>query len=288
MAKATSNPALVTPPLLQSLKAPNFSNVAAGQTATCVLENGFSYHYLYLFYSGVTLAQLSKIRVKCNDETVQTFTGVQRDMLNQFDGQPAAAGILKIPFVREGLKDSLQRYLTAIATGVKWGGGAYRAIHDFRIEVDVDAAAAAPVLSLRADVSDANGVQSNGIIRIDSWVENVAAAGEFLVQKALNKDPLRSYLSRIVFGDTNAHITDFRVQENGTDTIVRSSLENELIQKPTRAPQAGWVIYDTTERGEYQRAINAAARSSLSFYLTSTVVNNALPLLTESIGRLAN
>ncbi|WP_327786671.1 major capsid protein P2, partial [Vibrio anguillarum] len=45
-------------------KMPSFSNVAAGSTATLEFPLGLSYHFLHLYFTGVTLAQMKNIRIE--------------------------------------------------------------------------------------------------------------------------------------------------------------------------------------------------------------------------------
>ena len=97
---------------------PPFEGVAAGNTALIKLPIGRRFHSIFLIYSGVTLAQMTEIRVMANGKVFQRFTATERDNMNQFIGQAAAAGILQIPFDRVGLKNREQEELTSVNTGV--------------------------------------------------------------------------------------------------------------------------------------------------------------------------
>src|SRR5690606_22485953 len=131
---------------------PPFEGVAAGNTALIKLPIGRRFHALFLTYAGVTLAQMTEIRVMANGKVFQRFSATERDKMNQFIGLDAAAGILRIPFDRHKLKNREQEELTAINTGVPDAQG--NSINSLTVEIDIAASATAPVLSMNATQSE--------------------------------------------------------------------------------------------------------------------------------------
>jgi hypothetical protein len=61
-------------PLLTK-KMPSFEGVGAGQTATVRLPVGLRFHKLIVPYSGVTLAQMTEMRVIANGKVFQRLIG---------------------------------------------------------------------------------------------------------------------------------------------------------------------------------------------------------------------
>ncbi len=104
--------------MLLTRKMPSFSGVGAGQTATCRLPIGLSYHNLLLTYSGATLAQLNEGRLVANGEVIQRLVELTKlDTFNQFEGRAAASGVIVLDFDRYNLNTRPARELTKIGTG---------------------------------------------------------------------------------------------------------------------------------------------------------------------------
>ena len=281
---------------------PQMNSVVAGTTAYLDLPMGFRYHNLIIVYSGTTFdyTDMNAIRLYLNNELVQTISGTVRDVWNQYLGLAAAAsggaGLLIMPFERVGLSDIIERYRTCINTGGKTKGSSQsrRGINNFRIEIDIDAGAVAPAISLYADVSDVNTEQSLLVPRIDSWQEPVVAGTEWLHQNTPKKilgDPLRPFTERIWMVDTIAHITAFRMRLNGQETTNRTTTLNEALQKSRqlRTPQAGYVVFDPAEKGESNNFIPGLQLSTFDFYSThAAAATTPLTVYTESMGPLGS
>lgn len=124
-------------------KLPSLSNVAAGSTATLEAPRGLSYHQIALKYSGVTLAQLQKIRMEVDGKVFQQYKdGAQLDALNQYYGRGAAEnGWIILHFVRPELDTLAQQRLFALGT---------YDISTLALRIDIDGAAAAPKLEAYA------------------------------------------------------------------------------------------------------------------------------------------
>ncbi|MBY8270208.1 hypothetical protein KW521_12625 [Vibrio fluvialis] len=121
----------------------SLSNVAAGSTATLELGKGLSYHQVILQYSGITLAQMKNIRMEVNGKVFQTYKdGNELDLINQHFSRGAAEnGYLVLHFARPELDDLLQQRTFALGTAD---------ISTLVMRIDIDAAAAAPVIEAYA------------------------------------------------------------------------------------------------------------------------------------------
>src|SRR5690348_5945828 len=82
---------------------PTFRAIAAGQTATCILELGKRYHVIWLELSdtnGVTLASgnlIGEIRVLLNGKVQRRMTGVELNALNSLNGPAYAVKTAGVP-----------------------------------------------------------------------------------------------------------------------------------------------------------------------------------------------
>src|SRR5690554_3428227 len=137
--------------MLLEQRMPPFEGVQPGSQALIKLPIGRRFHHLFLIYSGVTLAQMTEIRILANGKVFQSFSATQRDKMNQFVGLEAANGILQIPFERMGLKNREQQELTAVNTKVPDQQG--RAINALTVEIDITSDATAPSLKMVATQS---------------------------------------------------------------------------------------------------------------------------------------
>lgn len=274
-----------------NVKIPNSNGVAAGQTATWVLPIGRRYHALQLIYAGVTLAQMLSIRIKANGETIMQATGAEWDALNQFDGRAAAAGILLLGFDRFGLYRQDGEEATAIQTGSADGKGV--AITVFSLEIDLDAAAAAPVMSVRAIQSD-NDPRKPGpglIRRLMRYQRVFGAAGvnELSDLPKGTEGPKFLFVNRVFFKAAN--ITELEIERSNVKIFQRTKALNERMQSDgVRVPQAGYVAYDPSEEGydfEPLALVGADGRpfQDLRYHLTMSA-GETVTALVEYIGSL--
>ena len=229
-------------------KMPPFEGVSAGNTALIKLPIGRRFHSLFLTYAGVTLAQMTEIRIMANGKVFQRFTATERDSMNKFIGMAAAGGILEIPFDRKGLKNRDQEELTAVNTNVPDANGF--AIRSFTVEIDIAGTATAPALSVHATQSEAvvggPGLMLN--IRKDS--RNPAGAGEFEIADFLYNTPVSQALNRVFFKPSAGTISDIKIERDLYLIWQRTKALNEKVQTDgERVPQAGYVVIDTTELG---------------------------------------
>jgi hypothetical protein len=225
---------------------PTPEGVTAGGQALAKMPIGNAYHDLYIEYSGVTLEQLTEIRIKLNGKVVHRYSATERDAMNQFNGLAGADGILRIPFDRIGLKQRVGEELTLINTGSRAENG--RAITSFHVEIDIAAAASAPVLELTAIQSDARPGGPGTVLHIVPFTRSAAGAGELQVSDLPYNSPTAQLLPRIYI--KTANLTKMRIERDTYSIFERKKSLNELIQtQGNRVPQSGWFNYDTTERG---------------------------------------
>jgi hypothetical protein len=235
-----------------TVKMPDAQSVAAGQTAVFNCPIGRSYLSLNLNYAGVTLAQILAVRVKGNGATLMELgTGTEIDARNQFDGLEAAAGILLLNFQRESLHDPVQRMLTKIGTGfVHTGADAPKnalELKSLQVEIDIDAAAAAPVFSLYAQQS---GPEALNLVRRVLRFTHAGASGlNEIATPILPKNTTQHAQYNRIFIKA-ANITDIELVKDEFSLFKRTKALNERFQKDGwRVPQSGYLVVDPTEDG---------------------------------------
>lgn len=230
------------------LRMPSFDGVQAGQTATAKLPIGHKYHELIIVYTGVTLAQMTEIRVLANGKVIHRYSASDRDAMNQFDGRAAANGELVIPFDRYGLKAKQMNEETALNAGPRGSNG--RAIRSLHVEVDIDAAAAAPDLKIRALRSKVDENSGPGtVLHILKYTRDAAGAGEFEISDIPYGQRTSAALNRTFFADGD-NLDKLEIERGGYTIFERTASENDRAQTDgIRVPQAGWYVYDTTEMG---------------------------------------
>ena len=268
----------------KTLRMPSPQGVAAGQTALVKLPIGNAFHNLYLIYKGVTLAQMTEIRIKCNSKIIHRYSAVDRDLMNQFAGYNAANGILTIPFDRQNLKARAAEEETLVNTGSRGEDG--KAITSFEVEIDISSNATSPAVEISAEVSDARPGGIGTMLHVTPYVRANAGAGEFQVSDLPKDGITRIYLNRIFM--KAAKMTKLKIERNQYVIFERTKALNELIQKDgVRVPQADWFVFDATEVG-YGGAMVALAGSS-DFRLTADMSGaENVTFYPEYIGQLGD
>lgn len=272
--KALAAQDIISPILTRSM--PAFSGVAIGQTASAALPIGLTYHSLILDYSGMTLAQVTEVRLKVNGKVRQTASGVDLDMINQFDRIPAAVaagpGVLILPMDRWGLLTRLAREFSALGTGLPGGP------ENVTLEVDIDAAALGPVaLSLHALQS---APRNSGMFKnLELYHYNAPAIGVFEIADL----PRRDLISRIMLIDAAAAITKVVVDINGYERFNRTAIENTAIQNAgVKTAQAGMFAVDPTEQGYGADAFSFEGVTDFRLKLTMAAAE-AVPIIVERL-----
>lgn len=269
------------------LRMPSPDSVAAGQTATLKLPIGNRYHELQLAYTGVTLAQMTEIRIYANGKAFQTFSATDRDNFNQFDGLSAAAGILKIPFDRQGLKTLAAMEETAIDTGVDRTGKGER-INSFYIEIDIATGAAAPALNMTATVSESYEEGVGTVLHIKRDTRTFGGAGSMDISDLAYGKSTSVALNRVWFKPTAGQLNSIRIERNQTVLFERNKALNEFIQGDgERVPQAGYQVVDRTERGIGGDPIALVGAQDFR-YIIETSAAMTVTIFSENFGKLGD
>lgn len=149
-------------------KMPAFSPVAAGADCTLVLPVSRTYDFLDIDYTGVTLAQIVNPEIRIDGKTVMKWpTAATIDQLNTFYGRGAAAGTLRIWFVRPELDKVQDQRLTALGT---------LDVPSLSFHAEIAAGAAAPVLTARAMLSDP--MPLGFLCKVKTYPYNSAVSGQ--------------------------------------------------------------------------------------------------------------
>lgn len=258
---------------------PSFQGVAAGQTATLTLPIGLTYHALLITYSGVTLAQMTEIRVKGNGRQIFSQSASDLDTSNKFIGAAAASGILRLDFDRLNLLTRAGQELTAICTGAPMQPDPTKPAYNptplstFQLEIDIDGAAAAPALSCKAVQSAPAPL--GAIIKRRRFNYSATGAGDFEISDL----PKGDLIDKIWIKASAANVTKVTMERDNFLSFERTPAENNLIQADgVRVPQSLWFVIDPTERGfggesivsainDFRLKITASAATNYTIYV---------------------
>lgn len=270
------------------LRMPSPNGVSAGQTALFNLSLGNRYHELQLTYAGATLAQLEEIRIKINGTVKQVFSAVDRDKWNQFDGIAAANGILVIPFDRQKLKTLAAEEETAIDTGAIVAGQVGERVTSFSVEVDIAAAAVAPVLEMNATVSESTGRGVGTVLHIRRDTRTFGGAGRHDISDLPFNSVTAAYLNRVTFAPSAGEVSETTVKRNNVTIFERKKALNERLQaNGVRTSQAGFQIIDTTEKGVGGNVFNLMGAQDFRYELVLTAAAT-ITVYSEYLGRLGD
>lgn len=229
---------------------PGFEGVAAGNTALVKLPIGRRYHHLFLEYSGVTIAQMTEIRLIANGKVFQRFSASERDSMNQFIGLAAAAdsGVLQLPLDRIGLKNRDQEEVTAVNTGVADARG--NRISSFTVEIDIASGATAPALKMYATQSEPLPGGPGLMLNIVKDSRSPAGAGKFEISDFPKNSLVHQILNRVYFKPSTGTISQVEIERDLYNIWERSAALNSKVQTDAgRKPQVGYFVVDTTELG---------------------------------------
>lgn len=268
------------------VRMPAGEGIAAGQTATFKLPIGRRFHELQLAFSGVTLAQMTEMRLFANGKVIHRYSAVDRDAINQFDGRAAAGSILVIPFDRYNLKTLAGEEETALNTGSVDANGV--GITSLYLEIDIDAGAAAPVLSINATQSDALAGGAGTVLHIQRHTRDAAGAGEFDVSDLPRGNATSIALNRLIVKPSANDVSKVQIDRNQYVIFERTKALNEKVQTDgVRTPQAGYIVVDKTERGYGGDPIDLVGVSDFRYKFTMTGAAT-LTILSEYLGRLGD
>lgn len=153
---------------------PTIANVAAGNTVTVNLPVGNVYEKIFLYYTGVTAAQLKDIEIKLNDRIVSEYPNGERLIsMEKHYKRNTQDGVLIFNFTRDELNDLKQERFFGLDTSTSQG------ISIASITLDIDAAASAPVLKAFAVKTTAVQGVPNYLTKVRRFFKNVDAAGTF-------------------------------------------------------------------------------------------------------------
>lgn len=229
-----------------SLKMPGANTTVPGSTALFKLPPGMRYHELELIFSGITLAQMTEIRLLANGKPIHRYSAELRNKVNLFDGRADAAttGILKIPLDRYNLKNREAEEETAFNTG------ANMPIRSLQLEIDMASGSYTPVFDLYADQSENSPAYTGKVLWQLLHPRNASGAGESQFSD-LHPDLLANQaLNRLVAVPESGEISKAQIERDGRILFDRTTALNEAIQADgVRVPQAGMFVIDRTERG---------------------------------------
>ena len=266
---------------LMTTKMPSFNGVAAGQTASVRITQGWSYHQFLLAYSGVTLAQINEIRQVINGDVYRRWVGADLlDAFGKFDGRAAAAGVLTLECRRTGLKNRNNQDITVIGTGMPRSETNPVPVNTMQFEVDIDAAAAAPVLSMKARHSGPSA--TGAILQIRRKMYTAPGAGQFEISDLHQRGET---INRIFF--MTAQINELEIKRNHTSIFQRLKAENSLVQSDgARTPDdAAMFVFDPSEEGFGLEFLETAGAQELQFYL-DMAAGATFAVYIETIGPL--
>lgn len=253
-------------------KQQSFTGVPAGGvagTAQCVLTLGLSIEQLAIIFSGVTLAQMTGIRLMANGKEVMNFrTGTELNAHNVYFGRATAATILTLDMCRYGMRTRQAEELTKFGTGFPLQPDPAApnfnpvAITLLTLEIDIAAAAAGAVLTAYALSSDPS---PTGLILKVKRFQPAFNAGETQIDNLPRGDIINT-----VFAEA-ADITALRVERDGYTVFDRPDALNDVFQTDgVRVPSAAYYVYDPTENGNGSEGLVTANVGDLRFIYTKT------------------
>lgn len=267
-----------------SRKLPGFDGVSAGSTATCRCPVGLSYAQMHITYTGVTLAQMTEIRILANGNPIHRYTALELDMMNQYYARAAANGIITIDFTRNHLLSRRGQQETLLGTAPASPINP-NPIVNLTIEVDIAAGAAAPFLS-GVGIFD-NPASAGNILKIRRFNYNANAIGLFEIADLPKGE---GAIDSIFFWTDK--ITNLQIEKDNVVIFERSADLNKLIQTDgyfRKPDEDEFYAYNPGEEGfgsELLSTLNGegtAYVSDLRFKLTMSAADS-IPMTVRYIG----
>jgi hypothetical protein len=262
----------------RTVKLPSAQGVGAGQQATLRLPIGWTYEQVLIGYTGVTLAQITGIRVVGNGQTFQDYRGAERlDTINKYHGRAAANGVLVLDFTRFGLRTRGGEEMTGIGTGVPSKDGSVE-LSTLSVEIDIAAAAAAPALDCYAVQS---APQPLGLVKhVREFGYSAPASGEYEISDI----PKGHLFSTVHF--LSGSVDKLKIERDNRIAFERTDAINRLIQADgVRVPQTNVFTFDPTEIGNGGEMLKTAGVFDLRFRLEMGAAAS-VPVIVESIAPL--
>jgi len=267
---------------------PTPTGVGKGETALAKLPIGNRFHRLFLIYSGVTLAEMTEIRVLANAKTIHRYSATERDVLNQYRGLDAAAGILEIPFDRQDLLTRKGQEETAINTGSQ-NPNSGQIITALNLEVDVDEnAVGTPSFQVYAEISDRIDGGPGTVLHVKKHTRSAAGAGELEIADLPFNQRTAMGLNAVFIKPSANDISKIVVERGLYKVFERTKALNERIQtNGYRYPQAGWHAVDFTENRFGGNTLNLVGYQDFRYLLDMTGAAQ-LNIISEYMGQLGD
>ncbi len=224
---------------------PSISDVAPGNTVTINLPVGKTYDKVKLEYSGVTLEQLTDIRLELDGRMVSEWAdGTRIEDVDDYYKRPKTGGVLNFNFLRSEMdKLGEARFFGLGTKGVK------TAVIKLRIASD----AAGPVV-LTAFAEKSASTEPGWLTKTRRQFFSQATSGEFQVDNIIL--PPGSTIAAIHLRKEADDITDVESRIDGVSWQRLKRAMNESIQTEWgRAPQPKYYTLDYFLQGETTQAL---------------------------------
>ncbi|UOL48288.1 major capsid protein [Vibrio phage vB_VruC_PG21] len=223
-------------------KLPSISNAAAGSTATLELPLGLAYHQILLEFTGVTLAQMKKIRFEVNGKVIQQYeSGTELDLLNKhYSRGQAENGFLPIFFARPELVQIEQQRTFAVGTSD---------ISTFTMLIDIDEAATNP--KLNAHAIQGNPMPIGYITKVKSFPVSFSTAGTQEIDNLPTPQTARIASIHLI----SDKVTHAELEVDGNIAFQASKGLADKIQKDAnRTPDASKLTMDFMKEGDFAQS----------------------------------
>lgn len=213
----------------------SFNSVAAGETATVLLDTNRIYHDVFINHKrgGVDatpaqmISDIELVRLRIDGKTQREFKPAELFAILAERDLPVVDGFLHIPLTWPHARTSIGE------DSLAWGTAD---VESFEIEVKLAAGAVSPTLSGRAFVEDKGVNRQLGAI--EKWARHtvpVSAVG--VTPWTPNIEPLEPYYQLLCF---SANINSAVVKVDGEEKIGGSKAQLEALYKSRKiVPQAG-------------------------------------------------
>ena len=236
---------------------PTIANVAAGNTVTVTLPVGNVYERIFLYFAGVTAAQLKNIKLELNTRLISEWPNGDRLLsIDAHYSRDAISGCLIFNFTRPELHELKQRRFFGLDTSSSQG------ITQAAIQITIDALAAAPVLKAYAEKSTAVQGVPNYLTKIRRFLIPVSAIGDFDVDnlprpKGASIAAIHLYMPDGVGADGLSDITKATMLVNNVNWHDINAVTASDIQKTyKRTPQvADSTVIDLILDGDILQAL---------------------------------
>ncbi len=206
----------------------------------------YKYHGLRCKLTNIPLAKILSILVTVDDVEVQRITGPSLNSLNLFKRLEDGATYLDISFVRRGLLDRVQEYITGITLQTPDDMGKVR--KTIRLEIQLGSALVNPAITVDAICEDAVPGQS-GLMQFIKKTQIDVQGTNYKKNNLVPSGVLQQGLLDMIF-IRSANLTDFEFTLEDGRALKRTRASNEHEQRNgVRTPQAGFVAIDFAEDG---------------------------------------